>query len=356
MVNFNNFQINGKPSQSPQIRQEHFPYPFSLVQKTLPCDMFQKSTQVKNINTSEQINLNNKPWDKERLEKIYDEVWQSVIKNVPETEELSIEKPVFVFDDAPESKSAQAAYNFINNTVECNSNNLEDYFLHAEKDKNGEIQKLISVLNESSSKETFPFDKKDFPNAESIKLTDKEKELYMHGAFAHELRHCIQEHLMASTKGVSKTHRKIYKQIRKDIEKGLEDITLSELDENLKKQFDTSYSKNYCPKKLLDKDMKLKFSMAKSDSRCISIKKHFLKDALDDMQHKAYESSPVEMDANNFAFEYLTRYVKSFDELNIPDIRKEILLGIISEFDKNAQYALNTMEQYGFTPLIKNTP
>ena len=93
--------------------------------------------------------------------------------------------------------------------------------------------------------------------------------------------------------------------------------------------------------------------MAKSDKRYISVKDHYLKDVTDDMQHKAYESSPLEMDANNFAFEYLLRYAKSAPGSKTANARDEIFLGIVNSFDIDVDYALQTMGQYGFKPLIE---
>ncbi len=353
MVNFSNFPIlNNFKNALPQAeRSSGLPYPFSMVQGNLEHDTFQKSTtkNAESVGGAEKTTQAENKWDRKRLEKIYDEVWDSVIKNTPVTQELNIGKPKFIFKEDPDSKGAQAAYNFINNSITCNTNNLEDYYLHATRDKDGNIEKLVSVLNDSASKESFEYDKKDFQNIERIKLTDTEKELYLRGAIAHELRHCIQEHLMASTEGCTEIQRAQYKKIVDDIGK----VDLSELDGDLKKQLDFSYSVNYKPKKLLDKDMKLKFSMAKSDKRYLSVKDHLLKDVVDDMQHKGYASSPLEMDANNFAFEYLLRYAKSSPGGKIPNARNEIFLGIVNQFNVDAEYALETMGQYGFRPLIQ---
>ncbi len=355
MVNFNNIPFlnvnNFQRTLSQAGRPSGFPYPFSLVQGNLEHDVFQRSTlsKTESVSRPEKITQQTGVWNKERLEKIYDEVWNSVTRNVPETKELNIEKPKFIFEENPESKGAQAAYNFINNSVTFNTNNLEDYYLHATKDKDGNIDNLINTLNDSASQATFERDKKDFPNIERIKLTDAEKELYLRGAIAHELRHCIQEHLMASTKGCAEIQRAQYQKVVDDIG----DIDLSGLDENLRNKLDFSYFKNYKPKKLLNKDMKLKFSMAKSDKRYISVKDHYLKDVTDDMQHKAYESSPLEMDANNFAFEYLLRYAKSAPGSKTANARDEIFLGIVNSFDIDVDYALQTMGQYGFKPLIE---
>ena len=309
----------------------------------LRCDTFQFSGKVKPVQ-----------WNEAKIQAIFDETYKKVIEQHkqtnPITRDLNLQKPTIKFEE--EGLNAAAAYSFCDNTVSISTINLkEDYYLVALVDKNGEIKNSIVTLPKSQLKQTMTLIGKNYKNTKAIRLTDKEKEVYIKATLAHELRHFIQAHLMASTQDCKDTLAVSYNELYKDI-KALQDDLKADGYENvvdLEERF--KYSKNYQPKKILDKNSTLKFSLFSDDKRKWSIKDHMLQSELAGLKDEIssnenteeYLALPQEVDAFNYRYEYLLTQLGKYDE----NFREDIMLAIASEVKTDAQLALDEMAKTG---------
>lgn len=277
-------------------------------------------------------------WNEERIQKIYDRTYDIVMTQNPITTELNLAKPSlnFVCNTDKDSKTL-ASYTAGINEIKIKNKDFftEDLYLCFFKDKSGEVVD-VNVFGQKD-KEAF-LKKHTELTAADIKLTDSEKELYISGTFAHELRHCIQTHLLASTEGCMEermTRLNKYKEaIEEFIEtkKGFTAITgepymPSEEDEDLKK---LSYGLNYKPKKIFDKNTLFKYSILPNDNRYWSLKEHFLpagKKIADD--YETYYNCPLEIDAYNYEYEFLiTEILKQPKGLLRDEVTDNMLLAV----------------------------
>lgn len=352
IINFNNFSTLNKPP-SGVIAPKALPYPYSIVQGSLSYDTFEKTQETqrtKEAQSTAQTKQTTNIWGKERLEAIYNEVYAEVVAQNPIIKELNIQKPVFVFKEIKNKPGEEinfAAYSFLNNSIELTSNFCEPLYAVGIKDENGDLAELIDINIKSVLDEEFEQSKKLEPNLIAIELTDSEKEFRIRGSIAHELRHWIQEHTMASNRNTMAKHKEFYQKTGSQINKILEGVDRAQLSQEDRLATDTTYALNYKPKKVL-KDKYFKLSRLPSDKRYWSMKNHMLKSTTDEDYNNNYFASPVEADANYFAFEYLaSKMPKTYSN----QTRKEIITSIIICCEQKANEAILDMEKCGYPPI-----
>ncbi len=185
------------------------------------------------------------------------------------------------------------------------------------KDKNGETVD-IKVLGQKSSDDIQA--KHPEYTITKEKLNDSEKELYISSVFAHELRHCIQTHLLCSTKGCMEEYKTYFTELKGALEElveakkemaALEGKPYVQGEEDLDLQ-SLNYGLNYKPKKVFDENALFKFSMLPKDNRYWSIKEHLLSKSEQSKKNGEYYNNPLEIDAYNYEYEFLATQMKNY--------------------------------------------
>lgn len=185
----NNFQKRFSFFANNPIEQDSFTKTHANVAQPIPDVQFQRQ-QNRNY-----------------IEQIFDEVFQETIGNVEFLDGLNIQKPKIVFCPKNNLSATLASYNFVFNEIKisdelCN----QDLFLIKTTNKEGELIncQVVSELFAKQYKSQNPF-----CAIELIKLNEKERELYIKSTLAHELRHCVQSHLVASCNSTKDEYREI---------------------------------------------------------------------------------------------------------------------------------------------------
>lgn len=318
--------IAGKPlSLKPTKRKEE-----------LPCDIFEKRIECVS-------------WDEKKLQEIFDKTYTKVIRQhkiiLPEIGKINLQKPNIELKAI--NNSAAASYTFSDNTISFNPLNLkEDYYSIDFLDKKGKIKKHIATATESQVSST-KIPKKGFKKASYTKLTNKEKEVYVATMLAHELRHFIQNHIIASTAVASDMQKDEYNKIYNKIKEIVS--TLNEKEIEILGNFDVEkifcYAKNYKPKELLDENTVLRYSILDENDRCWSIKKHLLMSEIERLENEnsgindAYFANCNEVDAYQYEYEFFLSQIGEFSN----DFREDILCAIACELETTAKDALAKM-------------
>lgn len=281
-------------------------------------------------------------WDETRIQKLYDEVYDDALDLIDITKDLNIEKPksIFSYDT---SMSARMSYCFTSNELIFNMNKLKgDYYFCFLKDQNDNMYAYCGIHNKRQIEKDIERIKQAHPGYEfsSIKLTDIEKEAFIKSSIAHEIRHGVQCHLAASTRGCSGKHKAFLTKIFEQTKKSNEDYSTIE------------YLDNFVPKKLIFEDEKLKYSLSPDDNRYLSTKNHILdytiKLAYNINDKSLYNSSPMEADANNYACEYFKILKNKPQYAEIRSFIADYIDGMLS---REAEAKLKAMEKYGFPKL-----
>ena len=277
-------------------------------------DIFVKSTEKPSL-----INFE----DENYLNALYDEVYDDVIKqNVeinPVIGELNLQKPTLVIGDM-EDDCEEASYIFPSNTIILQEKVLKKDVAAIYYEAEGEkyilqmttTDKLNNLMNEY--KEKYPEMK-----LSPVILNDKEKEMLIKNSFAHEIRHFIQWHLVASTEGCEDVINE-YRERAVELRKLFTEI--EELGKNVSEKdklaCNSDYIDNYKPKKVLPEDTKIKFSVLEDDTRQISVKDGFRAGFLmqgpsdnDEDKELQYLSLTDEIDAFNYEAEYMQTHLQN---------------------------------------------
>ncbi len=321
---------------------------FGVSKNALTADTFQKS-KVEKSDSHACEEIGNR-FSEQKIRHIFDEVYSDVIKTItksnPVLNEIRFKKPEILFSDAEESSQTQASYSFNDNVLKINKKIIDnDYFLICQKDENASISEVFwNVTFGEDTDILLGKIKEDVPDAQAVKLTDDEKELYLRSVFAHELRHFVQSHLMASTDECYQIYKDAHNEKKKQVyETSLEIISLSKEIQEIEPDFvppqidmsDFSYALNYKPQKILDKDTTIKFSILPDDTRFLSVRNNLLPDEINGLQgigrtdessYEEYLSSMIEIDAFNFQSEYLLKI--SGDENK--EVRNDVLCSLYS--------------------------
>lgn len=337
ITNFPNFKIFTAPKINVQNAIKSTPY-LSFRGSSQNEDTFEKSIKTNNIGNISKIE---EPFNKDRIERLYGEVYEDIMELIPVAKELNIQKPKPRFAHNT-NMGQRMCYTFEANSIVFNMNKIDgDYYFCTLNNKDGTIRALCGIHNEKQIERDAKQVQQQYPDCtfKTTKLTDKEKEGFLKATIAHELRHCIQCHLEASTKDVSRMHKALIMKIFEQVGGDYSDI---------------EYLDNFVPKKIITEDAKLKYSMNPDDNRYLSTREHifnYTKALAYNPNNKGlYYASPLEADANNFAYEYFnTLKEKSEDS----DIRPFMGDNIGKYLSLDADTILASMEKYGFRKLIK---
>lgn len=297
-------------------------------------------------------------WDVNKTKCVCNRVFDDVIKSNPLYEELNIALPNVYITEYCED--ALADYNFIANNICFNPDIKGDYYMCiASNTKTGQEVNIGIYSKRAIRKDLGHLREKGY-ELELLKLNNQEKEAYISALIAHELRHCLQSHLMASTKSsmdtqfniLDRRHKRLLSLAQEGKRRGIleDERNIPELNQERGRE----YYRTYKPKDIVEDDVKLKFSSRENDARYLSTKEHLLYDLINHTNNaedeKHYTASPAEMDANNCALEYL---LKLKAQPNYSSMRQNVFESITKEFFINVNRGAKTMESYGYPPLIQ---
>ena len=365
---FPNFTINKKPKIT---EQKQYP---SVSFNGLQKDTFVRSSST---NPLAQTAATKKVFDEKYATKLYDQAYEETMALMPPTtKELNIEKPTFVFNDDEDESSTIASYNFSDNQVEFSKKAMQqDFYIKYIKYENEKIP--INIVMEEDIKDDNPEQ-----NFEFVKLNDEEKEIYIKSCFAHELRHCVQNHLLFSCDKLKDEARQVYdaklaektesiisvidesiKLYQELLQSGVYIIEGEKVTDKLrelkldKQKHENPYYKRYEPAKILDENTLLETSISSTDNKPLyfSTKEHLLKGLQQQSENEEnnsgnydiYLSYPHEIDAYNFQAKYLAKCAPIKENKKINDLCVCTML--------KYQDGLDNLEKYGYKPLVKES-
>ena len=323
----------------------------------VPCysqptnDCFIKTTKAQATNSIKKTVLSA---EQQALEKLYNETYEEVLTDISETnpaiKEIILQKPNLNFIDF-DSNTQEAAYNFETNEIRLNNSLCQKKYLISVKDKEGNILVSNFVNENQLESETKELKVLEIENYEIRELTKYEQDIYCKSIIAHELRHFVQEHLMAATKTIGEKHDKKAEEKITSIERMKEGYIQAckkegkTPDENLLRENTTIYN-GYKQNKIFPQNTTFKFSSNKNDNRYWSIEEDFWTLTNYYMSLESgdnYFPRPTEIDAFNYELEYFNKHS---NKLNLSE-------DFISEFTKkqkeNIEKGLKSLEATGFT-------
>ena len=304
------------------------------------------------------INLLKVISDEQKLQMLFNEVFDESVRIMskinPDIKHLNLPKPNLIIEDYSTSEKG-GTYNFSDNTISITKSLLDDTeYLVCTVDENGEVSSYIGMSSKKNSKLNLEKAKMINPNAQLLKLTDKERDIYIKAVFSHEIRHFIQNHLIASTTNCGEIQKK-----------GLDEC-LEKLKEAQKKYIDAckecgvepeadliksgnNYYQKYQPRQLLPEDTELKFSLFSDDKRYLSVKNHLLPSQLATNIGKGtsefddeYYSNTLEIDAYNFEKEYL--YIQAANTIGT---RETVILAFTIPPENSIRKGIELMQEKG---------
>lgn len=303
----------------------------------IPCDVFQKRIQ-------------GVLWNEKKLQEIFDKTYAEVVRQhkiiVPEFQKLKLTKPKIEL--TPIDEFTAASYAFSNNLIKFDPSHLkEDYYSVDFIDEQGNIKEHAGTLTASQARVLGNIEKR-YKNATYTKLTDKEKEAYIASCLAHELRHFVQNHLIASSATASDIQKSEYLKLYEEIKSVIATLNEEEKkdlgDYDVEKTF--SYIRNYKPKTLLDENTLLKYSIFKEDSRYWSIQNHLLASEIQRLNSEnefvvddVYKAMPTEVDAYRYQYEFFLSQIGKFDD----NFRENFLCAMACELETYADATLSEM-------------
>ena len=157
----------------------------------------QKDCFVRNTNLITQIT------NKQKIQKLYDEAYTDILdfmtKANPVISKLNLTKPDFQVEKFKDPKKG-GGYGFADNCIKIAEDIFDNCaYMIGTVDATGEIDGFMGLSSKEDKDRRLAECKKVDPNATLIELTDEEKEIYVKSAIAHEIRHFVQNHLIAST-------------------------------------------------------------------------------------------------------------------------------------------------------------
>lgn len=270
---------------------------------------------------------------KSDISRIYDEVYNDVIYlNTfvnPILREVKINKPELCIDNFSDCELAyKQSENKINVDLEYLKSN---HYLIAELDENGNIISTCGILPEYKLEENLNLN----PDMKAILLTKEEKEMYIKSSMGHELRHCIQTHLLLSCQEVNEIIKKPIIEKIKEIEDLIEELKKIKSDDFTHEK-PKHYFLSYKPTKLLDKNSVLKKSLSSKSKEYWSVSElayasvEYPEGERNDKYYKSYFSNPIETDAYRFESEYFLFLAQGQKNKKV---RNDIILSIYSDLN-----------------------
>lgn len=320
-------------------------------------DIFEKNIQ--NIKQTKQVN---KP---KNYDELFEETYKEFLKQNPMFEELQIPKPKLGY--SVDRSTSEAQYDFGENKIYINKERLdEDTYIVVIK--NYENQDMpMDVVPKSGLETIRKIYEKELPKGsyiEYIKLTQEEKELWQKSCIAHELRHCLQNHLTASLKNnQSKTLvvikellqaeeellRRIEKEQGKNSEAYKQEYTKYQ---NNKEKY--SYGLNFTPHKIIDDNTTLPYSFMpdlypEHANKKWSVKEHFERadKEYDNSDPYIYISSPLEIDA----YYYQKEFIMNAARKNSEKYRDEFIIPSLLMCADIFNRGLSVLEKNSYPPL-----
>ncbi len=266
--------------------------------------------------------------NQERYSALFDEVYDEVVEQnindyCPDLKKVNLNKPAMKIVEKPTIKGAEGAYSSLDNSIEIPYYVLnEDYFSYFVKKDEPDESYCLDALRKKEFDEKIKYFQDKYPQGEIINFTDKEKELYVSGLIAHEIRHFLQKHLIISTKGVGKKAKKHWVKTSNKIISDLKKLELLRAlsaqlkgeEYQMKKYYGEPYFKTYIPNEPLKKGAKMRFSLYTDNKEFISAEE-FLKSEIYTQKHRkkmqennfnyGYFANIAEIDAYNYGYEYL---------------------------------------------------
>ncbi len=217
----------------------------------------------------------------QEIKKLYDSVFDEVLfrncDSNPVFHQVNFKKPSINISPLSElaEVGAIATYKFLDNSITVSDKLLnEDIYCFCLKNKQSGNVDSSSLVFSSQLESELEYCKSENIPFELVKLNKKEKELFVCSCLAHELRHFMQYHMMASCSNASSEY--IDKNIRMgNISNQLKSLyeTFPETKEIADKiPFESvDYAQNYSPKFLLPQSLPIKTSWLNSDSRYMQL-------------------------------------------------------------------------------------
>ena len=216
------------------------------------------------------------------------------------------------------------------------------------KDKDGELIRLGASDAENLDQSIKAAQEETGGMIEVLKLTEDEKAFKLKSDIAHELRHCIQRHLIASTEGAKEKQFLKYEKMTEhtaEIQKRYLEVCRMqgiEPDKSLLNDKIMDYWKRYNPKTSFSSNTKMKFTSDKKDKRYWSIQEHLF-DISEKMTNADMRmGTPSEIDAYNYCSEYITKYAKVYN------VRPETAQYLSAEAAEKRDKGIDLMHKSGY--------
>ena len=335
-------------------------------------------TRSVSIEETAPVYQSEKQKNKEKIEQIFNEVYQDVILYNRFLKPLNIQKPEILFCLKSDSSSQFASYNFFLNEFKisdklCN----EDLYLSQTTDEQGNLI-ACNVLDESTAKNSTPQNPK--YKTKLTKLNEKEKELYIKTVIAHELRHCIQEHVLMACTSTKDEYRKIcdkhssmfnsrflellsrkIESLKTHAKMGYqEDNKGNDINESIEyyehkmeKLSKEPYHKTYQIKEGIGENVSFSLPTMIKNKKYLIFEEDLLtgaKNRVDNManSYEQYLATPNEIDAYAFQQMYLACLIKSS-----PDIREDVFKGIYTNITTSILIGFEDFQRSGnsFAPI-----
>ncbi len=274
--------------------------------KGLDKDTFIKSDSENAFLKENKINFFNEIDN--MFDKTYDTVLISTVKDNPILTNANIKKPKLEIMDVG-NKNTEAMYNFAENSIVVSERLLKnDYYIVKSKVLSDDAMAPV-IRNKSGAEKLI----KDDSSLEAVKLSDKQKEIYINSILAHEIRHLIQYHLACSTKEGNESITGHYKRIKKQVDDycnqmmqwGRTRLGVADKDLPFKKP-DFSYAINFKPKEYISLNSRLKSRLSDDENKDYTAKDFVesIEASLESGQKTDYYSRLTEADAHHYQMEY----------------------------------------------------
>jgi len=342
-----NFKNKNKTHSSFRLRQ-------------LSKDVFQKSTP-----STEKCEKTNTNLSEKELNRIYDEVFEEVLRETPVLKKINAQKPKLFFKRIKHSKKnpleVLANYNVYTNTICMSSDFKKNAYAFEAFNENGECVLADIIFKLPLKKKTMTTQDGEKLNCKYTKLTAEEKRMLIKSSLIHELRHWMQYQLLFSTSGCEKTYEELtapIKELRellntaitinKDSQKQKENRKLEKILKTNDKEYTYILNCEHTP--VLSEDFKIKASMLPNENKYWSIKEHFLPASLDynTSDNEKYESNAIEIDAYFYQSNYLVQNYSAN-----PNIRENVFLAMLVPKIARGELVIEKLEEFGYPPLYE---